>query len=111
MHREPRAPVNEKRRHEVFMAFLGAGQRQKPARALGVTALASARRMVACHRRRGEPIAEWLVGEIRLRGIQENAAVLALLEVPEYRQAAAQAYLVDHPDRLDELNRVLAVLV
>jgi hypothetical protein len=59
---------------------------------------------------RGESTSEWLASEIRLRGIRENAAVLAVMEIPEYRYPAAQAYALRYPDRLKVLNDLLAVL-
>jgi hypothetical protein len=52
----------------------------------------------------------WLAGEVRLRGIRENAAVLAALEVPLRRAEVAQAYRQQHPDRVGGLNDLLAVL-
>lgn len=50
----------------------------------------------------------WLAGEVRLRGIRENAAVLAALEVPLRRAEVAQAYRQQHP--VGALNDLLAVL-
>ena len=49
-------------------------------------------------------------GEVQLRGIRENAAVLAALEIPDLRDEAAQAYAREHPDRLPALEAMLAIL-
>jgi hypothetical protein len=92
------------------MAFLGAGLHQPPSTAQAVAALANARRMVASLLSRGEPVAPWLANETRLRGIRENAATLAVMEVQEYRHGTAQAYAGQHPDRVDALRDLLAVL-
>ena len=75
-----------------------------------VTALASARRAVAMHQARGLAFDGWLAGESALRGVRENAAVLAVLEVPERRAETAQIYRRQHPGRTDALNDLLAVL-
>jgi hypothetical protein len=66
--------------------------------------------MFASHQVRGESIGEWLNSEIRLHGIRENAAALAVMELPEYRHPTAQMYALHHPDRLKALNDMLAVL-
>jgi len=107
---EHRTPLGEERRSEVIMAFLGAGLHQPPSRALAVSCLAEARRMVASLLSRGEPIGPWLASEIRLHGIRENAAVLAAMEVTGYRHDTARSYLRDHPDRFDALHDLQAVL-
>lgn len=107
---EDRAQPGEEPLRKAIMAFLGAGLHQAPTPATAVPALASARRMVTSLQSRREPIAPWLASEIRLRGIRENAAVLAVMELPEYRHGTAQAYARDHPERLDALRAVLAVL-
>jgi hypothetical protein len=83
-------PGREERYRQAITAFAGAGLRPPPSRALAVTALAGARRSVASHQARGESLGKWLAGEVRVRGIRENAAVLAVLELPEYRAMAAQ---------------------
>lgn len=93
------------------MDFLGAGLHQPPSRALSVAALGDARRMFASQARDELLISEWLTGEIRLHGIRENAATLAVMEVPEYRHRAAQTYALHHPDRLKALNDLLAALI
>jgi hypothetical protein len=90
--------------------LLGAGLFQWPSRAQAVAALAAARREVASCQARGESVMEWLAGEIHCRGIRENAAVLAVLEIPEYRHQAAQAYALDHPGHLRALEDMLASL-
>jgi hypothetical protein len=103
-------PGREERYRQAIMAFLGAGLRPPPSRALTVTALAGARRAVASHQARGESLGKWLAGEVRVRGIRENAAVLAVMELPEYRAMAAQAYARHHPGRITALNDLLAAL-
>ena len=75
-----------------------------------MTALAGARRSVASHQARGESLGKWLAGQVRVRGIRENAAVPAVMELPEYRAMAAQACARHHPDRITALNDLLAAL-
>ncbi|WP_344502141.1 hypothetical protein [Dactylosporangium maewongense] len=81
-----------------------------PSRAVMVSALGEARRAVRERRERGLEIGEWLDGEVRLRGVRENAAVLAVLEVPEWRDGVAARYRGAHPERADILAAVLAVI-
>jgi hypothetical protein len=100
----------EERRRAVLAAFIGAGVPSPPSTALLVQALAGARRAVAMHQARGLAIDQWLAGEVCLRGIRENAAVLAVLEMPGRRDEIAQAYRQQHPDRAGALNDLLAVL-
>jgi hypothetical protein len=100
----------EKRRAAALAAFLGAGVHSPPSTALLVAALASARRSVAMQQARGLPVDGWLAEEVRLRGIRENAAVLAVLELPGRREEAAQAYRQQHPDRAGVLSALLEVL-
>jgi hypothetical protein len=103
-------PPAEKRRRAALIAFLGARMYCPLSTAVLVTALAGARRAVAVYQARHLAIDGWLAGEVRLRGIRENAAVLAVLEIPERREETAQAYRQDHPDRAAALNDLLAVL-
>jgi hypothetical protein len=103
-------PVADKRRAAALVAFLGVGMHSPPSSALLLSALADARRSVAMHQARGQPVDGWLAGEVRLRGIRENAAVLAVLELPERREEAAQAYRQQHPDRAGVLSQLLEVL-
>ena len=63
-------------------ALLGAGLAMPPSRAVLVSALGEARRAVRELRARGVPVGSRLDGEVRLRGVRENAAVLAALEAP-----------------------------
>jgi hypothetical protein len=100
----------EERRRVILAAFIGAGVPSPPSTALLVQALAGARRAVGMHQARGLAIDQWLAGEVCLRGIRENAAVLAVLEVPGRRDEIAQAYRQQHPDRAGALNDLLAVL-
>jgi hypothetical protein len=103
-------PLDDEQRRHAIIAFLGAGLHQPPSPALAVEALASARRAVAAHLARGTSISEWLASQIRVHGIKENAAVLAVIEIPAYQHATAHAYAQRHPDRLKALNDLLAVL-
>ena len=48
--------------------------------------------------------------EVRLSGIRENAAVLAVLEIPDLREETARAYAREHPGRLPALQSMLTVL-
>jgi hypothetical protein len=100
----------EERRSAALTAFLGAGMSSPPSTALLVAALADARRAVAVRQARGRAIDQWLASEIRLRGIRENAAVLAVLEMRGQRDEIARAYRRQHPDRAGVLDDLLAVL-
>jgi hypothetical protein len=97
-------------RRAALTAFLSVGIPGPPSSALLVQALANARRAVAMHQQRGLAIDQWLAGEIRQRGIKENASVLAVLEIPGRRDEIAAAYRQQHPDRTGALNDLLAVL-
>jgi hypothetical protein len=98
------------RRRAALSAFLGVGMASPPSEALLVAALAGARRAVAAHQARGLAVDEWLAGEVRLRGIRENAAVLAVLEMPGRGEETARAYRQAHPDRAGVLSGLLEVL-
>ncbi|MFF5235039.1 hypothetical protein [Dactylosporangium sp. NPDC000521] len=100
----------ESRRSEAIVGFLSAGLDVPPSRAVIVSALGEARRVVRGRRELGLGIGEWLDGEVRLRGVRENAAVLAVLEVPEWRDGAAGGYRGAHPERAGVLEAVLAVI-
>lgn len=106
-HRDQRTELD---RQAAFAAFLGAGLPRPPATALLVQALADARRAIAMHGQRGLAVDQWLAAEIRQRGIKENAAVLAVLEIPERREETAAAYRQQHPDRTGALNDLLSAL-
>ena len=97
-------------RQAALAAFLSAGMPAPPSTAQLVQALAGARRAVAVHQQRGLPVGQWLASEVRLRGIRENAAVLAVLETPGQREETARVYRQQHPDRTGVLNDLLAVL-
>jgi hypothetical protein len=94
---------------QAIVAFLAAGLDPRPATAVMVAALADARREVAAHRLRSQSIDAWLANEIRLRGIRENAAVLAALETPGQAQVA-DSYRHRHPDRAAALGALLTTL-
>jgi hypothetical protein len=72
-----------------------------------LTALCDARREVAAHRARSQSIVLWLASEVRLRGIRENAAVLAALENPQQAQVAG-SYRQRYPDRAAAFATLLA---
>jgi hypothetical protein len=103
-------PAGGERRRDTIMAFLGAGLFQRPSPAQAVGALATARREVASCRAHGESVRQWLTGEIHHRGIRENAAVLAVMDIPDFRHEAARAYALEHPDRRPVLEDMLAAL-
>jgi hypothetical protein len=105
-----RDALEDQRRSEAIIAFLGAGLPSPPSRAVMVLALADARRAVKEHQARTAPIGSWLAGEIRLGGVRENAAVLAVLEGPERRADVAAMYRTEHPDRVAVLGTVMVVL-
>jgi hypothetical protein len=86
-------------RQTALIALLAAGSTVAPSRAAMVSALADARRAVAIHRERELPLDGWLAGEFRFRGVRENAAAVAALETPEWRDHAAAVYRREHPDR------------
>jgi len=97
------------RRRAALITFLGAGMPSPPSRALMVEVLAGARRAIAMHQRHGRALNEWLAGEVRLGGIRENAAVVAVLELPGRREDAARAYCREHPDRAGVLGDLMSV--
>jgi hypothetical protein len=100
--------VDDRRR--ALIAFLSAGIVPAPANAQLVSALANARRHVAASHSQGRSIGEWLQGEVRIRGIRENAAVLAALETPEMREHVALEFRQQHPDREHVLIQILRYL-
>lgn len=102
--------AGDKRRPDAILPFLGAGLFQRPSRAQAVDAIAAARRGVAACQARRAPVRQWLAGEVRLSAIRENAAVLAVLEIPDLREETARAYAREHPDRLPALQSMLTVL-
>ena len=106
----PAESDREDLRRQALIAFLAAGMASAPATAQLVSALAAARRAVAADRSRGRPVDEWLRGEIRFRGIRENAALLAALEIPEMRERVALQFRQDHPERAGILNEILTYL-
>jgi hypothetical protein len=63
----------EERRRAALVAFTGAGLPH----CVGAAALAGARRAIAMRQARDLAMEQWLVGEVHLRGVRENAAALA----------------------------------
>jgi hypothetical protein len=102
--------VSQEARREALIAFLWAGVPDGPWIALAVDSLATARRAVATYCQHSEPVDDWLTSEVQLRGIRENAAVPAVLEVPQWRDQATAIYKRQHPDRTGALAALLAVL-
>lgn len=97
----------ENNRSQAILAFLGAGLHQTPSRAQAVTALADARRGLAADQAHAQPIDTWLAEQVRHGGIRENAATLAVLELPEHRDHTAQDYAQRHPDRAAALDQLI----
>jgi hypothetical protein len=89
---------------------LTTSDRGTPDKAVIVMRLADARRAVTMHRERGLPPDGWLADEVRVGGIRENAAVLATLEVSEWRERATEIYRREHPDRVNVLDEFLVTL-
>jgi hypothetical protein len=100
---------DEEHRQTAIVAFLGAGL-VGVSTAVFVSTLATARRTLTAHRIQHRPVDDWLAAEIRLRGVRENAAVLAMLESGQRRQEVADAYRSRYPDRSDPLDQMLALL-
>lgn len=71
-------PDHQERRGEAIIAFLGAGLPQAPSRAQAVTALAEARRALAAHQARNEPVEIWLAEQVRHSGIRETSRSVTL---------------------------------
>ena len=97
-------------RRRALIAFLAAGMAPAPATAQLVSALANARRAVAANLSQGLPVGEWMQSEIRFRGIRENAAILAALEIPEMREPVATRFRQEYPERENILDEILAYL-
>jgi hypothetical protein len=100
----------EERWRTAVVAFMSSGMPSPPSSALIVEALADARRVVTMLQARGHDLDEWLAGRVRLRGIRENAAVLAVLELPGRRAETAREYHYQHPDRASILGDLLTVM-
>jgi hypothetical protein len=103
-------PGDESRKSAALVSFLGAGLNPLPSRAVLVSTLAAARRAVSIMRSRNEPFSEWLAEEARLRGVRENAAFLAVMEVAGERDAIADSYRQRYPQRADQLDGIVAWL-
>jgi hypothetical protein len=97
-------------RSRAIAGFLSAGLSPAPPKSVMVWALAQARREVGARRTRNAPIDAWLAGEVHLRGIRENAAVLAVMELPDRRAEIAAAYRREHPDRVAALDALMTAL-
>jgi Transposase DDE domain group 1 len=53
------------------------------------------------YRERSLPVDDWLASEVRLRGIRESAAFIAVLEVPQWRAKAADLFDHEQPTLFD----------
>lgn len=104
------SPDGEDRRRAALIGFLGAGLDPAPPTATLVSALADARRTVSVMRFRKEPLREWLAKKARLRGIGENAATLAAMEISDERDVIAEAYRRRYPQRADQLDGIITWL-
>jgi hypothetical protein len=91
-------PVHDdgRRRSSAIVAFLGTGMDPKPTRANMVDRLASATRTVRELSGQGRQREDWLADEMRIGGIRENAAVLALVEISEPGSALAHGEVVGY---------------
>jgi hypothetical protein len=61
----------------ALVTFIGVGMLPPALTALLAAALAGARRAIAMRQARDLAVHQWLAGEVRLRGIRENAGALA----------------------------------
>lgn len=100
----------ERRKRAALVNFLSAGLDPAPSRAILVSVLADARRSVAALQSRGESVTQWLESEARLRGVKENAATLAALEVSNQRETIANSYRKKYPERGPRLDIILPYL-
>jgi hypothetical protein len=101
---------HEDRRSSAVVAFLGAGLDPRPTRATMVERLADASRTVEELRNRNQPVDDWLAEQMRCRGIRENAAVLAVLEMAVPASGLAKSFPERYPTREPELKELLRVL-
>ena len=97
-------------RQTALVELLAAGIVPVPTANQLVTALADARRHVASYHARNEPLDDWLATQVKRRGVIENAAVLAAVELPVYREMAANLYRRSHPERWPQLDGFLRQL-
>ena len=91
------SPLDDEHRRDAVMAFLGARPDRPFSATLAVDAMASARQAVAAHLARGASIDEWLASETRIPGVRENAAVLAVMGIPEHQHPTAHETYLDLP--------------
>jgi hypothetical protein len=100
----------EEARRAALMSLLAAGLDGRTPRSVLVPALAEARRSVAALHSRGESLDGWLSEQMKLRGVRENAAVIAATELAEYREGVAQQCRVAYPERTSEIDDWLRVV-
>lgn len=72
-----------------------------------MTVLGNVRRDLAAQQAGNQPIDTWLAEQVRHGGIRENAATLAVLELPEHHDQTAEAYAGRHPDRIIALTQLI----
>jgi hypothetical protein len=97
-------------RSDAIMGFLGAGMYSTPTPAAAVEALARVRSTVALLKERPDALSRWLLDEIKMRGIRENAAVLACVEMREPPLDLEGPYRQRYPDRQEQLDRLVHVI-
>ncbi len=103
-------PDDERPLRDAQLALFAAGADRRPEPWQVVERFAEASRAVAELRHRGRPLDGWLSEQIRTRGLRENAAVIAALEQPDYRDRVAREFTERYPDRA-ELGRSLVELL
>ena len=99
---EPKAceePNSERSQRRARLALFAAGMSYQPEPWQVVARMAEARRAIVELRWRGSPLDGWLGEEVRVRGLRENAAVIAAMEVPEYRERVAREYVERYSER------------
>lgn len=99
-------PDHERPLRQARLALIATGADRRPEPWQVVERFAEASRAVAALRHRGLPLDGWLSEQIWTPGLRENAAVIAAMEQPEYRERIAREYIERHPDRA-ELVRAL----
>jgi hypothetical protein len=103
-------PDHERPLRQARLALFAAGADRRPEPWQVVERFAEASRAVAELRHCGLPLDGWLSEQIRTPGMRQNAAVIAAMEQPEYRERVAHEYIERHPDRA-ELVRALVELL
>ena len=92
-------PASEEGLRKARGGLFAAGMAYTPRPFQFVERIGEARRMVAGLSACGRRLEPWLQEEMRLRGLRENAAIIAVMEVPEYRDWAAGSFIERYPER------------